>query len=410
LQGRDAPVAGDWPAAFSYGSASLYQAVLMSSLLATIRARWAVATIFGLHGFIWGSWVPHIPLAKERLAVGEGLFGVALLGIAVGAVIAMPLAGALINRYGSAVMTTLTGIGFFLAFFAPVLAPTLPLFILGGAIYGACIGSMDVSMNSHGLLVEKTLQVPTMSLYHGLFSVGGFLGAFAGAAALSVMNELAHAALVSGICLAVHLVAVPFLLPTHLDKGLSGSHFAWPTPATIGLGLLCFLALMAEGSIIDWSAILLTQRFGIDAGMAALGYGLFSAGMAVTRLLGDGWRKRFGAVRLVTVSGAVTAIAMAISLAMPDPVMSIIALGIAGLGLGNVAPVLFAGGGRLEPDAPGRGIAAVTTLGYAGFLAGPPLIGFTAEVTGLTLALGLTALAAAIIALTARAVAPADTY
>jgi MFS family permease len=132
--------------------------------------------------------------------------------------------------------------------------------------------------------------------------------------------------------------------------------------------------------------------------------------MAVTRLLGDGWRKRFGAVRLVTVSGAVTAIAMAISLAMPDPVMSIIALGIAGLGLGNVAPVLFAGGGRLEPDAPGRGIAAVTTLGYAGFLAGPPLIGFTAEVTGLTLALGLTALAAAIIALTARAVAPADTY
>jgi MFS family permease len=344
------------------------------------------------------------------MEVGEGVFGLALLAFAAGAVVAMPLAGALINRFGSALLTRVTGIAFFIAFIGPVLAPTLLSFVICGFIYGACIGSMDVSMNAHGLVVEKTLKIPTMSLYHGLFSVGGFVGAFAGAGSLSIMSEMQHVLLCSSACLVLHLYACRFLLPTRLDRGLSESHFAWPTPATIGLGLLCFLALMAEGSIIDWSAIMLTQRFEIDAGMAALGYGMFSAGMAVTRLIGDKLRQRFGAVRLVAVSGFVSSVSMAIALAMPDPLTSIMLLGIVGLGVGNLAPVLFAGGGRLEPDAPGRGIAAVTTLGYSGFLAGPPLIGFTAELTGLAWALGLTVLATLIIALAARAVAAADTY
>lgn len=101
---------------------------------------------------------------------------------------------------------------------------------------------------------------------------------------------------------------------------------------------------------------------------------------------------------------------MAAAVSIPDPAFAIAAFAIAGIGLGNIAPVLFAGGGRLEPDAPGRGIAAVTTLGYTGFLAGPPLIGFTAELTGLPVALGLTVIAALIIAVAARMVRTADTY
>ena len=307
-------------------------------------------------------------------------------------------------------MTVLTGIAFCFAFAGPVLAPSLPMFFVFGFIYGACIGSMDVSMNAHGLVVERALKLPTMSLFHGGFSLGGVVGAFIGAGALRVMSETSHVMLSVAVCLVLLVISMRHLLPTHLDQGLSGSHFAWPTRATIGLGLLCFLALMAEGSVVDWSAIMLREKFTLDAGTAALGYGFFSAGMAVSRFMGDSLRYRFGAVRLVAVSAAVTALAMTLALAMPDPLAAIIALGIAGLGVGNIAPVLFAGGGRLEPDAPGRGIAAVTTLGYAGFLAGPPLIGFAAEVVGLPVALGLTAVAAAIIAVTARAVATADTY
>ena len=214
----------------------------------------------------------------------------------------------------------------------------------------------------------------------------------------------------AALCLAILLVAARFFLPGSVDKGLSGSRFAWPTKATIGLGLLCYLALMIEGSIIDWSAILLRESFAVEAGVAALGFAVYQGGMAIARFSGDWIRLRAGAVRMVSVSALLTAIGTSLALLAPTPLTSILAFFIAGISIGTVAPVLFAGGGRLEPTAPGRGIAAVSTLGYTGFLSGPPLIGFVAQVTNLTAALFLTVVAALIIAIFARAVKAADTY
>ena len=374
------------------------------------QARWAVTTIFFLHGTLVGAWVPHIPLAKERLDVGPAVFGLALLAFAGGAVCGMPVTGALINRFGSARMTAVTGVLFCLAFFGPILAPTLSVFVMTGFVMGMMIGSMDVSMNAHGIAVERALRLPTMSMFHGGFSVGGMAGAFIGAALLRLFGEYAQAVITSLVCLALQFSAIRFLLPASADKGLSGSHFAWPTAATVGLGLLCFLALMIEGSILDWAAIMMREKFLVDASFAALAFGFSQGGMAVARLTGDWLRLKVGAVRMVTVSALMTAAGTAVALAVPSPWVAIAAFVFAGLGIGNVAPVLFAGGGRLEPDAPGRGIAAVTTLGYSGFLAGPPLIGFTAQLTSLPVALGLTVLAALIIAGFARMVDAADTF
>ncbi len=374
------------------------------------RARWAVAATFFLHGLLVGAWVPHIPLAKERMEAGPALFGLALLAIAGGAVCAMPVAGAFINKLGSARMTALTGMLFCLTFFGPVLAPTLPLFMLGGFLMGAAIGSMDVSMNAHGIAVEKALKLPTMSMFHGAFSVGGMAGAFLGAGLLELFGEFPQTIITALLCFTMQLVAMRYYLPADVDRGLSGSHFAMPTRATIALGLLCFLALMVEGSILDWGAIFMREKFLVDASFAALAFGFYQGGMAVARLTGDWIRMKAGAVTMVTVSALMAAIGTAAALLAPSPYIAIAAFVVAGLGIGNVAPVLFAGGGRLEPDAPGRGIAAVTTLGYSGFLCGPPLIGFAAQLVGLPTALFLTVAAALIIAAGARSVKAADTY
>ncbi len=380
------------------------------TLSAIHRARWAIALTFLVHGFILGTWVPHIPLAKDRLDVGTGIFGVALLAIAVGAIIAMPISGAMINRFGSARVTSVTGVVFCLAFILPPLAPNLAVFLVAALIFGASIGSMDVAMNAHGIAIEKALRRPTMSLLHGGFSVGAMVGSLLGALLLRMMSETSHILLGSAICLALFLPCIRFYLPSAIDKGLSGEGFVWPTRATIGLGALCFLALMAEGAIVDWSGLMLRQRFQVDASTAALGFAAFAAGMSLSRFLGDQLRVRFGASRLVRWSAILMAAGLAVALTIPSPAVAIVALALAGIGIGNAAPILFAGGGRLEPDAPGRGIAAVTTLGYAGFLAGPPLIGFAAELTGLTLALGLIVIASLIIAASARAAGAADTY
>jgi MFS family permease len=236
------------------------------------------------------------------------------------------------------------------------------------------------------------------------------VGAFLGAWALKYVGEFSHIALAGIACLALHLVSVQFLLPRAIDKGLSDTHFGWPTKATIGLGLLCFLALMAEGSVLDWSAIYFTSEFRVDAGTAALAYAFFSAGMAASRFTGDWLRMKFGAVHMVVASALLTAVSIALAISVSSFLTAVIAFTFAGIGIGNIAPVLFAGGGRLEPDAPGRGIAAVTTLGYAGFLAGPPLIGFAAQLTSLGQAFWLIVVACLIIALFGSRVHAADTY
>lgn len=379
-------------------------------LSAIHRARWAVAFTFLVHGLVLGAWIPHIPLTKDRLAVGTGVFGLALLAIAIGAIIAMPLAGVLINRLGSGLVTTVTGIGLCLAFALPPLMPDLWSFLPAAVLFGATIGSMDVAMNAHGIAVEKILRRATMSLFHGCFSIGAMAGSLIGAALLKWMSGPSHIALATVLSLLLYLPVTRFFLPSTLDKGLSGKGFAWPTQATIGLGILCFLALMAEGAVVDWSGLMLRQRFLTDASTAALGFAGFAAGMSLSRLLGDRLRTRFGAARLVRWSAFLMAVGLAIALVVPSIVIAIAALAVAGIGIGNVVPILFAGGGRLEPSAPGRGIAAVTTLGYAGFLAGPPLIGFVAELTGLPQALGFVVLTALIVAASARAAGAADGY
>lgn len=374
------------------------------------RARWAVAISFLVMGLVIGAWVPHVPLAKERLGVGPGIFGLALLAIAGGAVLAMPLAGVLINRYGSRRMTVLTGLFFTTAFLGPVLAPTLPSFVLGGLLMGMGIGSMDVSMNAHAIAVEKAMHRPIISALHGVYSVGCLAGAVLGGLLLEAVGERAQVFIIVALCLAMIAAAARFLLPGSTDKGLSGTHFAWPTRATIGLGLLCYLALMIEGSVIDWAAILMREKFMVDAGVAALCFATYQGGMAVARFTGDWIRLKAGSVRMVLVSALLTALGTTLGLVAPTPALAIAAFILAGIGIGNIAPVMFAGGGRMEPTAPGRGIAAVTTLGYTGFLSGPPLIGFAAQATNLNIALFITVIAALVIALFAGMVKAADSY
>lgn len=374
------------------------------------KARWAVFTVFLLHGMLVGSWTPHVPFAKDRLEVGPAVLGLALLAIAGGAVFAMPLAGALINHYGSARMILVTGLLFAVAFLGPPLAPSLATFVVSGVFLGAGIGSLDVSMNAHGIAVETAMKRPVMSGFHGAFSIGAMIGAFAGAGLIDQFGPVVQVVTVTTIFLLGLLIAVQFLLPSSLDSGLGGSHFAWPTATTIVLGSLCFLALMVEGSVMDWAAIMMHERFLLDAGVAALAFGFYQGGMAASRLGGDWMRHRFGSVNVVVTSALLAALGTGLALIAPTSWLTFIAFTIGGVGIGNVAPMLFAGGGRLEPDAPGRGIAAVTTLGYAGFLTGPPLIGLAAQLTNLQVALGLTVLASLIVAIFAKGVAVADSY
>jgi MFS family permease len=372
------------------------------------RAGRAVGAIFVAHGLLTGGWAPHIPLAKERLGAGTGLFGWILLAMAAGAVAAMPTAGALIHRYGSARLCRASGILLCLCFLAPLLAPSPATLAVALALFGAAIGTLDVAMNAHGVAVEEALRRPVMSSFHGWYSIGAAAGAGLGGLIVGVAGVAAHAAVTVLAASALLGFALPNLLSSTLDRGGSGAHFGWPTRATLGLGALAFLALLIEGAMLDWSALHLRENASAPLAVAGLGFAAFSTGMAATRFAGDRLRQRFGSARLVLASALALAAGLSAAVSLPEPALAILAFAVAGLGVGNIAPVLFAGGGRAEPGAPGRGIAAVTTLGYSGFLLGPPLIGMLAEATGLRLALAVTIPAALIIAVCARAASAAD--
>jgi MFS family permease len=368
-----------------------------------LATRLAIASMFLIHGVVTGAWVPHIPLAQQRLGADLATFGLALLALAAGAVTAMPVAGSLIHKYGSARVTLATGILFCLVFPVPALAGTIGWFVAGLAIFGAAMGAMDVAMNAQALSYEEQIGKPVMSLFHGMYSAGAMGGAGLSALVLGQFSAQTHLAGTVVIGLATTCVAAFFLLPADTDRGLAEKRFfAWPSRATIGLGSLCFLAYMSEGAVLDWSAIELRQKFSLSAHVAGIGYGAFAGGMALARFTGDALRTRFGPVALVRSSAALAAAGMIIALAGQDAVMCIAAYGLAGLGLGNIVPVLLSGGGRLEPEAPGRAIAAVVAMGFAGSVIGPPFIGLAAQGAGLSAALGFIVIAMGIIAAVAN--------
>ena len=358
----------------------------------TLRAaRFAVHTIFFVNGATIASWVPHIPLVKEKLGLSEGLLGLALLGVAVGAVISLTLSGWLIARFGSRAVTSVSTLAFCLALPLPVLAPSFSLLVFALVFFGLCNGAMDVAMNTQAVAVEERYGKPIMSSFHGFFSLGGLFGAGVGglvlAGGVDPYFHVGVAALALGI---LGAYALDKLLPKGTEVASDSPTFALPKGSLLGLGLLAFIVFAGEGAMADWSAVYLSS-LGTSAGFAAAGFAVFSLMMATGRLTGDYVVARLGPSLTVRLGSAVAGLGLGLSLLVGEPLAAVIGFGCVGLGLANLVPVFFSAAGRTPGIAPGTGIAAVATLGYLGWLVGPPLIGFAAEVITLAGALGLVA-------------------
>jgi MFS family permease len=379
---------------------------MIDSSAADRRARWAVAAVFLANGMTIGAWAAHIPLVKERLGISHAGLGMALLLIAAGALVSMPLTGPIIARLGSAAVTRVGTFGTVFVFLIPLLAPSIPLLAIGLLLFGAVNGALDVAMNAHGVVVERRLGRPVMSSFHGMFSLGGLLGAGLAALLLPFMPPAGHAFVQCAVAAVLGLPALLFLLPGAVDSAGSEPAFALPNRATIGLGLLAFLALSSEGAVLDWSALHLAGNLNLGAGLAATGFAAFSATMAAGRFAGDWLRGHFGAVAIVRGSAFLSATGLTAALLVPSPALAIAGFAVVGLGMANLVPIFFGAAGRIPGQSAGTGIAAVATLGYVGFLTGPPMIGFVAEASSLRLALGLIVLACLWMGFAARSAQP----
>lgn len=376
---------------------------------ATGLARWAVTAVFLLNGLVFGNWVPRIPAIQERLGLGEGALGVALLAVAVGALIAMPISGWAVARVGSRPVITLALLALCGALVLPALATGLPMLMAGLLVYGATTGGLDVAMNAQGVVVERRYGRPILSSFHAAFSLGGLFGAgIAGLMAERGVAPLPHFVAISVPSAIVAWFVTRRLLPARVDAGRGGAGpaFALPPRALLVMGVVAFCGLLAEGAIGDWSAVYLDNSLGAGPGLAAAGFAAFSLTMVIGRVLGDRIAAAWGPVALTRRGGILVAGALGLALVVGHPLAAVVGFAGAGAGLATVVPVVFSAAGRSPALPPGPAIAAVSTMGYAGFLVGPPAIGWIAEVTSLPLALGAVVAMGGLMALLAGSVEP----
>lgn len=347
--------------------------------------RLAISILFFTLGAGFGDWVVRIPDVQHRLELSPGTLGTALLAASIGAIIGMLLTGYLSTRIDAAVLTTTTAVAFTVSLALPALAPNLGLLLVALLLLGIGNGALGVTMNSQGALLERRKKTPIMASFHGVFSIGGLVGSLvAGGAAGAGISAAVHLA---GV--AVLLTALVLLSARHLihDKPDQPNHtFTLPDKRLAIFGLLAFCGLLCEGAVSDWSSVLMRDVRHVSAGLVGLGYTAFALTMAATRLRGDWLTTRLGPRKTVFLAGVATLIGSLVIVTIPLAWASILGFAILGIGLAVVFPTIISVISRHQAQ-PALAVSATSSVGYFGFLAGPPLIGYVAQATSLPTAL-----------------------
>src|SRR5688500_4957732 len=351
-------------------------------------ARLAVSVVFFASGAAYGSWVARVPALQEGLDATKSELGLALFGVAAGAVVMLPLAGWLSARLGSRRVTQAGLLGVAVSLPLIGLAPSLLTLTLAFALFGATGATLDLAMNAHGVAVEGRYERPILSSFHAAFSLGGLAGAGAGGVAAAL--EVSPTAQFLGASLTILAIGVwsrAHLLPGHVDVA-PGPVYGKPSTELVALAAIAFAGLLAEGATGDWSGIYLNETLGTGEGAATIAFIGFSVTMTLGRLAGDRLTAPLGPPALTRGAGLLGAAGISATLLSGDPVVAALGFACLGAGLSTVIPTVFRAAGAAGSSA-GAGIAAVSTVGYTAFLVGPPAIGFLADATSLPLALSL---------------------
>ncbi|WP_448639467.1 MFS transporter [Geodermatophilus sp. URMC 63] len=366
------------------------------------RLRTAVAVLFGLDGFVFGSWAARVPDVSAATGAGSAALGVALLCLSLGALACMQVTGRLCTRLGTGRTAALAGTGVSACAVLPGLASGVPALCAALLVFGGLTGAVNVAANSVGVQVQARAGRPLLPLLHAAFSAGGLLGALLGGLASATTGVAVHLAAVALLGLAVMAWAAPVLRcadavpdPTGAADGGGPPAGRRPTAVLVVLGGVAGATAYGEGALSDWGALHLREHLHATPLLAAAGYAGFSSAMALARLAGGPLVLALGERRLLAGGAALAAAGALTAVTTSSLPVALAGFVLVGLGLANVFPLAIARAGALGGPS---GVALSTTVGYTGLLGGPPVIGFLAEHAGLPAALGTVALAAGVAA------------
>jgi predicted MFS family arabinose efflux permease len=324
----------------------------------------------------------------------DAMLGVVLLCLGAGSLIAMPLTGVLAARQGCRRVMVVATV---------MMCAVLPLLEVAGSpttlglvlfVFGAGMGAIDCAMNIQAVVVERESGRAMMSGFHAFYSIGGFAGAALMTALLS--GGLGPVVATGLSTLAIVLIAAFSIRYWRAERAApGGAMLAWPHGAVILIGAFAFVLFLAEGAVLDWSAVFLTDVRQLPHSEAGSGFVAFALTMTITRLLGDRLVQRVGRFRMIVLGAICAAAGFLLATWVPHWQTTLLGFALVGLGCANIVPALFSMAGQQKVMPEGLAVAAITTLGYAGILVGPALIGFMAHATSLVIA--FTAVAAAVL-------------
>jgi predicted MFS family arabinose efflux permease len=332
-----------------------------------------------------------VPFVRARLAIDDGTLGVLLLCPGAGSIVAMPLAGRLIGRLGCRIVIALSASLVCAALPLLAWAPTLWGLAASLLLSGASLGALDVAINVQAVRLEHETGRPLMSGFHGLYSAGGIVGA----GCMSGLLGTGFGPLPAVLCVALGLLVLLAASAGSLDSARAAAESArtqhrWPGRPVLAIGLLCAACFLAEGAMVDWSALLLGRADGLSPAWSGLGYAAFSAAMTLGRLRGDALVRRCGARPVLVAGSLVAAAGVLVACLCGSWPVALAGFALTGLGSANLVPLLIGAAGRQGTD-PGASVATASTLGYAGILVGPALLGLVARGAGLPVSFVLVA-------------------
>ncbi|KGA15752.1 hypothetical protein GM50_16370 [freshwater metagenome] len=375
-----------------------------------IRARFAVTLTFITNGLVVGAFVARIPDIKDILEISNSTLSLILLASAFGVFAALGRAGKLCARYGSSPVAFYGSIFLGSIYIIQSLALfSVWAFALMAFMAGYALAVQDVAMNTHAVTLEHQSGKRLMSVFHAMFSIGGFSGGvFGGLCSEFEINYQIQTLFVCSLIIAIAFFVRKFWLPGIIDIHEIEPGVKANRPAIIWLfGFFGLCSTIGEGAAGDWGGVLARETYGASPFLSAVPYVAFSATMILGRLSGDFLATKFGASRVLATGGFVASTGLALGLILDSTFGAIMGWFWLGMGLSVAIPLLFSAAGSLANNrlagqiAPSQAVAMVSGIAYFGFLVGPPFIGFISDLTSLRTAmfipafLGLTMVASA---------------
>lgn len=357
------------------------------------KRRLALGSLFFLAGLCFASWASRIPDIQMKFSLSEAQLGTLLLGLPIGSLTALPLAGWAVHKFGSRKVIILGGLGYMI--FLPLIGFSNSLWMLIPVIvtYGMIGNLMNISLNTQALALEDSYGRSILASFHGLWSLAGFTGAGIGAAMiyLDVLPKF-HYLFIAGIVLTVIILSQRFLVNEERTEGGNGLVLRKPDALLLRIGLIAFLGMLCEGCMFDWSGVYFKKVVEINPGLVALGYVTFMGAMASARFISDRLNNRFGRIVILRFSGILIFLGLILAVSFPTPTLATLGFLLVGLGVASIIPISYSVAGRSKLYSPGVALAMVSTISFFGFLIGPPLIGYIAEILNLKVSFTLIAI------------------